>query len=675
MTPLKNKRQWDFNLVIYLAVGVLVVIPLLSFFWDIRIAIIELCCSLIVIIYGLLKKNSFIKSLRNIATKAVENLGADDTYALEQFPLPVLIVSPKLEIIWYNEKTKENIFNSKDYYGAPIKNVVNGFTKESPAKLISGVNVTSAISNGGKIPTPINAKKYTIYGSIREDGNYQLYFVDNTALKNVVNEYNESRPVIAVIMIDNYDELMQNAKEGEKTEIVGIIERTLSNWVGQTSGFLRHSDRDKYLFVLEERHFKRIVESRFDILEKVRKITVNDFFTASLSIGVGRGANSFAEAEEMARQALDMALGRGGDQVAVKTEGGYEFYGGTSKVVEKRTKVKTRIVASAMTELIDGSDNVLIMGHKSSDLDCIGSAAAIYKAVLSRGCNARIVASKKTSLAAGLMNMLEKNGFEDAFVEPEESLFLVTPKTLLIIVDTHRKGYVEYPELYNVAKTIMVIDHHRKMVDYIDNAVIFYHEPYASSASEMVTELVQYFSDKSVGLAESTALLAGIMLDTKNFSIRTGVRTFEAAAYLKRKGADTSCVKELFSNSLEDYKARTALVESAQIYKNCAIVVSKSENYSAMRYLAPQTADELLSITAVDASFVIYLAPGCVSVSARSMGKVNVQLVMEKIGGGGHLTMAGAQLKDVETSQVRQKIIESIDSYLIDNPIQPSELG
>ncbi|MFO7161226.1 MAG: DHH family phosphoesterase, partial [[Clostridium] cellulosi] len=305
--------------------------------------------------------------------------------------------------------------------------------------------------------------------------------------------------------------------------------------------------------------------------------------------------------------------------------------------------------------------------HKATDLDFVGAAAGLYKAIMSRGCSARIVLSKRDSLAKGLINQLEKEGYSEAFIEPEESLFLVTPKTLLIVADTHRKGFVEYPELYKVAKTIAVIDHHRKMVDFIDNAVLFYHEPYASSASEMVTELVQYIADKSITVTEATALLAGITLDTRNFSVRTGVRTFEAAAYLRRKGADTAKVKELFSGSMEDYVTRARLVASANIYKGCAIVLGKSEVHKNLRLIAPQAADELLQIAGVKASFVLYAVDGGIYISARSMGKVNVQLVMEKLGGGGHMTMAGAQLKNTDLEGAEEKLIDAIDKYFEEN--------
>jgi cyclic-di-AMP phosphodiesterase len=661
---LRNKRLWNFKTLLYLGAGVLVAISAVSLFWDWRISVAEFSAAVVVIVFAILKIRTFGRDIKQFITDAAHSLGTADVYALETFPLPVTVVSHDGEIIWYNGHFRADVLSGHDCYGAPLKTVVRGFSQDSVQKLSIGVDVTSIAPSGTTVSV---MKKYTVFGSVRQDGCYQLYFIENTELKNTAAEFNESRPVIAIIMIDSYDELMQNAKEGEKAEIVGMIEKLLTNWVSQTTGFLRHSDRDKYLFVFEERHYKKIVETRFDILDKVRQITVGEFMAATLSIGVGRGGATFAENEDMARQALDMSLGRGGDQAAVRSSSGYEFYGGVSKMVEKRTKVKTRIIASAMSELIDSSDNVLIMGHNATDLDFVGAAAGLYKAVLSRGCNARIVLSKRTSLAKRLIEQLEGEGYKEAFIEPDESLFLVTPKTLLIVADTHRKSYVEYPELYKAAKTIVVIDHHRKMVDFIDNAVIFYHEPYASSTSEMVTELVQYIADKSVSVAEASALLAGITLDTRNFSVRTGVRTFEAAAYLRRKGADTARVKQLFSGSMEDYKLRAKLVASATVYCGCAIVVSDSENYQVMRFLAPQAADELLSISGVAASFVVFPREGGVSVSARSMGSVNVQLIMEKMGGGGHLTMAGAQLKDVTTKKAVTMLKEAMDKYFAEN--------
>lgn len=654
---MQKKQLWHFEPILYLGIGVLVIICLISFFWNVKVALAELAAAAAVIILVVVKSRSCRHNMRQIIAESVRTLSPSDIYEFETFPLPVCVASASGEIIWYNGLFKARVLSGKDSFGVMLRTVVKGLGKDFIKKIADGIDVADA--SGGR--------KFTVFGSQRHDGNFQLYFIDNTSLKNTAAEYNESRPVVIIAMIDNYDELMQNAREGEKSEVVSAVEKLLTGWVAQTTGFMRHSDRDKYMFVCEERHFKKIEASRFEILDKIRQIVVGEFMSATLSIGAGRGGATLSENEEMARQALDMSLGRGGDQAAVKSPNGYAFYGGVSKVVEKRTKVKTRIIASALAELIDGSDNVLIMGHKNTDLDFVGAAAALYKAVISRGCDARIVLSRRESLAKTLISQLDGEGYKEAFVEPDESLFLVMPKTLLLVVDTHRKGFVEYPELYKVVKTVAVIDHHRKMVDFIDNAVIFYHEPYASSSSEMVTELVQYIADKSMSATEASALLAGITLDTRNFSVRTGVRTFEAAAYLKRKGADITRVRNLFSGSMEDYKRRARLVASAVIYRGCAIAVSGEDIGESIRFIAPQAADELLTISNVSASFVVYAQGSGAAVSARSAGTVNVQLVMEKLGGGGHLNMAGAQLDNISVDGAVDKIKDAINAYYQEN--------
>lgn len=654
---MRKKRLWQLRPVLLLEAGVLALICILNFFWNPVIAAAESTAAAVVLILLELKFRTARRDIRRMLAEASHSLGSQNAYALESFPLPAVLVADGGEVVWYNSPFRASVLAGKDCYGAELKTLVRGFTLETLKKVETGIDVQHAETG----------RKFTVFGSRRQDGGYQLYFIDNTALKNTLVEYNESRPVVSIIMIDSYDELMQNAREGEKADIVGSVERLLTSWVAQTTGFLRHSDRDKYLFICEERHFRKLVENRFDILDRVRQIIVGEFMPATLSIGVGRGGGNLAENEELARQALDMALGRGGDQAAVHTPSGYEFYGGVSKGVEKRTKVKTRIIASALTELIDGSDAVLIMGHRATDLDFVGAAAGLYKAALARGCDAHIVLSKKESLAKVLIDQLEREGYDGAFVDPEDSLSFLTPKTLLIVADTHRKGYVEYPELYRAAKTVVVIDHHRKMVDFIDNAVIFYHEPYASSASEMVAELVQYIADRSVSVSEASALLAGIMLDTRNFSIRTGVRTFEAAAYLKRKGADTVRVWQLFSNSLDDYRRRADIVAAAEIYKGCAVSVYEGEPFDNLRTVAPQASDELLTISGVAASFVLYGNGGGTSISARSMGGVNVQLVMEKLGGGGHLTMAGTQMNAVPPQKAALQLKKAIDEYYQEN--------
>jgi len=385
---------------------------------------------------------------------------------------------------------------------------------------------------------------------------------------------------------------------------------------------------------------------------------------ATLSIGLSGHSGSLHEAEQAAKQALDMCLGRGGDQAAVKTKNGYEFYGGVSKAVEKRTKIKTRIIANALSELIESSSNVILMGHRFADLDCLGSAVGMLKAARGMGRSAVIAIDRERNLVAPLLEKLLESGYSAAdFVSPDEAQALIGPKTLMIIVDVHIPQVLESEELYRSAPFVVVIDHHRKLVGHIGNAVIFYHEPFASSASEMVAELVQYFPKKAaLSRVEAEALMAGIMLDTKNFVMRTGVRTFEAAAWLRRLGADTVEVRKLFASSIEAYQQKAALVSTADIYKGCAIA-SHSEPFEGIKLVAPQTADEMMAISGVSAAFVIFSYENTISISARSMGQVNVQLVMEKLGGGGHHAMAAVQIEGADICTVRDRLTEAIDSY------------
>lgn len=648
----KNKTVWRLAPVLAVTAALPPVIAALSFFWDARIAVAELCAAAVALTALGLSLAGVRRSMRVLMERAAGALDPRDREAVFSFPLPLSVVGETGEIVLYNEAFKAQCLGGVDLFGGDLKGIAKNLSPAAFEKPGTAVDVVT------------RRRRFTVYGNPLERGFYALYWVENTELKNIADEFRESRPVVAVVMIDNYDELMQNAREGEKAGIVSQIEKDLMRWVGGTTGFLRHSDRDKYLFVFEERHLRKIVESRFDILDSVRTIVAGEHMPATLSIGVGRGARTFAEAEEMARQALDMALGRGGDQAAVKSPSGLEFYGGVSKAVEKRTRVKTRIIAAALAELIDGSDNVLIMGHKNGDLDSLGASVALYKACISRGRDARIVLDEKTHLAAEYVEELKQGeGYANAFIAPEECLMLMMRRTLLVVVDTHRKGFVESQELYRLARTVVVIDHHRKMVDFIDNAVIFYHETYASSASEMVAELMQYIADSAVASVEASALLAGITLDTRNFSVRTGVRTFEAAGYLRRKGADTARVKRLFSGTMDSYRKRAALVSSARMYKGCAIAVYTGEPDAEVKLIAPQAADDLLTISGVQASFVLYADGGGTTFSSRSMGAVNVQLVMEQLGGGGHLTMAGAQLAQTAPEEARVKLVQAIDHY------------
>ena len=572
-------------------------------------------------------------------------------------PIPVLTVYEGGEIIWCSQSCREDIFDGEDVRGMHISEVLPQVDVKLPSPP-EGINITC------------RNRDYTVFVSCgaRDGDNIAIvYLVDDTELKFYTNEYYQTRPSVAVIVVDNYEELLQDYKDTERAQLMSEVERAVEQYVESHFGFYTRIERGKYMAVIQERGVEKIIETKFDLLDNVRKMQIGTRMNVTISIGIGREAESLYESEGMARQAVEMCLGRGGDQATVKTQNGYEFYGGISKGIEKRTKVKTRIIANALAELIEASDNVIVMGHRFADLDSLGSCVGMLKSVRAMNKPAVICIDKKKNLVGSLLQRLRDNGYTDEdFLNPDEALPLVNSSTLLIIMDAHVPHVLESEPIYRACRNVVVIDHHRKLVSYIDNAVIFYHEPYASSASEMVSELVQYFPVRpQLNKVEAEALLSGIMLDTKNFVLRTGVRTFEAAAYLRRRGADTSEVRSLFTNSMENYQQKTSLVANAEIYRGCAIAASDYQ-FDSVKIVAPQAADELMSISGVNASFVIFMYDNVVNVSARSMGAVNVQLVMEKLGGGGHHTMAAAQFPNENTEAIRERVMLAIDEYMND---------
>ena len=654
---MKKKRLW--NLQIYLILLVVVCLGTAVSFWFFDFVAFCIAVPVALVISGLCiwQMIHMQGQIHGIFKKAMDQLDAGQRHYLQDFPLPVVIVNHEREVVWYSESFRDGIISGTDIYGEKLDLI----TKEHLEDLCT--------ADGREISWKNHW--YRVYGITTGEGEQllaTLYFMDVTELEQAARLYKLTRPSVMMIMLDNYGEVMQHAKESEKSRILGAIDSTLEDFISSmTTSFIKRFDGDKFLVVVEEQHLEKIIEGRFKILDNIRSIQTDGNIPVTLSIGVGRGEKTLALSEASARQALDMALGRGGDQAAIKNQTVYEFYGGVSKGVEKRTKVKTRIVATALSELIQNADRVLVMGHKFGDLDCVGAAVGLAYAIRTIGKQADVVVDRDKNLANILIDMVTKEGCGNLFVDPSEALFNVTEDTLLIICDTHTLNLLESIEIYNRCKTVVVIDHHRKMVNHIDNAVIFYHEPYASSASEMVTELIQYMGENCrINAVIAQALLSGITLDTKNFVLRTGVRTFEAAAYLRRIGADTITVRKLFSNTMDSYQRRSRIVSGAQIYKRCAVAESDMSGED-MRIVAPQAADELLSIYGVDGSFVMYENNGQICISARSMGAINVQVIMEMLGGGGHHTMAAAQIKGTEMEKVKQQLLEAIDKYFRDH--------
>ena len=601
----------------------------------------------------LLRRRDSSRALRG----AKRVLTGEESYALQEFGLAVAVVGRAGDIVWANQAFADTLGRGRDFVG---ENVLRYIYPKTFRQVMGEKG--AAVSHGGR--------EYTVYGARAKEG-YLLYFVDDTYFKAIHKEYREKKPVVGLVVFDNREELLRDNMGGEGSRISGEVDAVLYRWASEDmGGFLRRLSDNRYLFLTDESHVEEAKQRRFRVLDDVRAIkSGKNNMSATISVGLGRGSQDIAESERWARQALDMALGRGGDQVAVMQKGDtYEFFGGLSKGVEKRDKVRTRVIAATLTDHVKDSDRVFIMGHKNSDLDSVGSAVGMWAAI-HKGLekSAAVVINRNQTLARPLVDTVARAyPEEDVFIGAQEALQAVTDRSLLIVVDTHSVNFVEYHELLERVPRVVVIDHHRMMVSHIKNALIFYHEPYASSASEMVTELVQYIKASAIDAADAEALLAGIMLDTKNFVLKTGVRTFEASAFLRRQGADTVAVKKLFSDTLDTYKQKAQLVSGAEIYKGCAIAASTWE-VADLRIVAAQAADELLSILGVRASFVIYRSGSDVNISGRSLGDVNVQLILEGFGGGGHFTMAGAQVKNATVSEVRRALMRALDTKLAEN--------
>ena len=510
---------------------------------------------------------------------------------------------------------------------------------------------------------------YHVFGSLVQSDAGQmmmLHFLDCTEYVQLRDAAETRRPAIAVIAIDNYEELTKNATDSEKSTILAGIDKRLFSWIKDCNAVLRKYDRDKYIFIIENAELDKLSARKFAVLQDVRDIQNHEGVVATLSIGIGKDGETLAECYQYAGLAIDMALSRGGDQAVIKNRYNFEFFGGLTEEVEKRTKVKSRVVANALSQLIRDSSQVLVMGHRNSDMDAIGAAAGMVCAARVKGKPVHIVVDREHTMASDLIERLETlPEYKDVFISAEDAMILCDFNTLLIVVDVNRPGYVENEALLQSINKVAVIDHHRRAADYIENAVVSLHEPYASSASELVSELLQYLVPTSgILTGEAEAMLAGIYLDTKGFSMRTGVRTFEAAAYLRRAGAEASDVKHLFQSSFTQYMERQKLISSARDCGQGVIFAITDEEVD--RIAAAQAADELLSIIGTRASVVAFRSGNDMAVSARASGQVNVQLLMERLGGGGNHSAAGAQLKNTTPEEADRMINRYTYSYFAD---------
>ena len=645
---MKQKQGLDLAAVILLLLiacaALAVPVALLSPKWLIAPAVL-IVAALGVLWYQRRRLRTFVA--KNLCSTDFENSRIQ--YSLTGLPIPTMLIADG-RVLWYNTIFREEVLNGTDAVTRPID------------RLFPELDLAVCSRPHGQDLT-VGNKRFTAYAGAAKGsrGANIVYLVDDTVYKQTLEEYTASRPACLIIVIDSYDELFDDMKDSEQAKELEAINSLLEAYIAKSTGFLRKISNSRYIAVVEERDIHWMLQERFEILDQVRALHPGGFTT--LSIGVGHGGKTLQECHQMARESIDIALGRGGDQAAVKTVDGFEFYGGISHGVEKRSHVRSRIIANALCDLIKKSDSVIIMGHRMSDLDAIGSAIGVLRICKICGVPAVIAVNSDATLAGPLLKTFIDAGEGHNFIPPDQTLDVITPRTLLIVVDTYQKRLLESQKIYEKCKRVVVIDHHRMAVGHIDNPLLLYHEPYASSASELVCELLQFLpKEDNITALEAQALLAGIMLDTRSFALHVGVRTFEAAAWLRSRGAQTADTKLLFNTSKEEYEARAHIVESAYIYKGCAIALSE-ELDAGMNVVLPMAANELLTINGVDASFVAVAKNGGVNISARSMGALNVQVILEPLGGGGHLMMAGAQLHDCTLQDAETRIREQIDIY------------
>jgi len=607
-----------------------------------------------------LQRREIMRYLDNLTCNM--DVAAKDT--MVNAPLPMVIFRPESqEVIWTNDRFLQISGDREHLFDRRITDAVPSFDTRW---LMEGKTQCPS-------EVPLRDKRFWVFGHlVRTDGTdarqflATTYWVDVTAFSDVRDEYYASRTVVAILELDNYEEVFKGVSDNIKSSMLSDINRRLDEWASPTQGLLCRYDRDHYLFLFEERYLAGFLEKKFDVLDQVHGVVNPAGLPATLSIGVGKDADSLGGLFQYASLAVEMALSRGGDQAVVKNRFNFSFYGGRAKETEKHTKVKSRVMANALSELIGDASQVFVMGHNFPDLDCMGPAAGIVSIARKRGVKAYIVRDEQPNPAQELVRELAAlPEYAGAFLTPQEALIAADASSLLVVVDTNRPEQVLSEDLLNSINKVAVIDHHRRAASYIEAAALNFHEPYASSASELVTELLQYIMEPADLLrGEAEALMAGIVLDSKNFTVRTGSRTFDAAAFLRRAGADTTEVRRFFTNDLSHTILRYEIMREAVMYRNEMAIAAM--DHKVDRVTAAQAADELLNVKGVSASFVLFPDAERVILSARSLGQTNVQVILEALGGGGNAAVAGAQIPGRTVAQVRSQLIETIDKYCED---------
>lgn len=637
--------------------------------YDLRWIIPSIVIFIMTVLYTMWSSGKKMTEIEN----HIQDITSDVTTAsrgnLINTPIPLVLIETDGSIVWRSKKFVDEFQNIDiaTYLTPIIKEIKLDIEKNDET-----IEITKQFN--------IDKKVYKIRGSIvkskkrdkRKQKEYilSLYFIDETKYNELFDKYNNSKPCIGIAMIDNYEDIIQRILPEKKIELLAKIEKEIIEWITRAGGLIIKTERDNFICVFDQQYLAEFEKEKFNILDKIKTIEFDDGkFQITLSIAISNDGKSNYEKYKSALNAMDIVLGRGGDQVVVRKNGKYKFYGGKTLEVEKRTKVKARAVAQSISGLISESENIFIMGHKNIDIDAFGSALGMYRLSKTLGKNCYIASEPKGKSLGKFLEVLEgMDEYKGAIITESEALELINPNTLLIIVDTHKTSYVEFPDLLEKIERKIVIDHHRKAPDCIENALIAFHEVYASSAAELVTEIIQYAQDDvTLTLIEAESLYGGIMVDTKDFTFKTGVRTFEVAAYLRKYGVDIIKVKKWFQADLESYNIIADIVKNVEIIDN-TIAISMYENEDENgNLICAKAADELLTISDITASFVMTKIGDKVFISGRSIGDINVQVILEKLGGGGHITLAGAQLEGFTIEEAKDELIIRINEYLLEN--------
>ena len=572
--------------------------------------------------------------------------------SLNVVDIPMVMIGEQKQIVWQNKMAKHII---------PIEMIYDS-AMQIEKQLNQKLNATMTSIDIG------NGDVYDVIGNyitLKENKVLLLSYINKTEENILRKTLEDTKVVVGILFIDNYEETLQGLDSIERAEISSRIEKEIRKWVSENKGILNKLDKDKYVVLVEKQNIDQMENNTFDILERVKNITDKTKLPITVSLGMSYSENTLDERYMAGSSALDIALGRGGDQVVIKKDKKFDFYGGSNLGLEKTSRVRARTIAQALKELMQKCDKIYIMGHKNTDIDCIGSSVGIYKIAKALNKDAYIVTDTKFSSSTKLVvnKVKELDGYKNVFLTKDDLKKHEFSNSLLVIVDTHKKSYLAYQDLADMIEKKVIIDHHRRGPEFINDALLTYHEIYASSTSELVTEILMYLDNIELNSVEAEAIYSGIVVDTKNFTFKTGVRTFEVAAFLKKYGLDLTEVKQIFQNDFATYVAKVDIVKTAEIIRGKIAISSSEENYDDMPVITAQAADELLNITGILASFVLCKVDEVVMISGRSMGDINVQAILENVGGGGHLTFAGAQLAGVTIEEAKEKLIASIDEY------------